>query len=155
MRRRIEMSQVGETLDEVIKRLGLDAKISEQRAALIWEEIAGEQIARATEVSKVREGIMYVNCRNSTWANELLLHREELLKRIALRIGSGVIRDIRFLGRGFGPRKAAVEDRNEPEADGQIGPEERKEVERIASSAKDAELARMIRNALQTAKRRR
>lgn len=155
MRRQNRLRPAGETLAEVLKNMGLDRKTREHQAAVFWGEIVGEQISKSTRVEKVRDGVLYVDCKNSVWANELLLHKEEILKRIGDRVGGNVIRDVRFSGRGW---SKALEKEEEAQAEKEVpdtplAPSEVKEVEKIVSSVEDSELAEVIRRALSAAKR--
>jgi len=61
-----------------------------------WAETVGEQIAAvATPVSE-RDGEALVACRDSVWAQELDLMQEQLLQRLAERLGDQVPRRLRF-----------------------------------------------------------
>lgn len=156
MRRQKRFSQAGETISSVFKQMGLERKTLERQAAMFWAEIVGDQIARATKVDKVWEGTLYVSCKNSVWANELLLHRQQILKSIAERIGAGIIKEIQFSGRGF-RKTEEKEEQAEPEkepTDAPLAPGEVQEVDKIVSSVEDSDLAQVIRKALLTTRRR-
>jgi predicted nucleic acid-binding Zn ribbon protein len=44
----------------------------------------------------VRDGVLHVVARTSTWASELTFHKHSILKGINQRLGKGTLRDLRF-----------------------------------------------------------
>jgi hypothetical protein len=78
------------------RRLKLDRGVREAAALTLWPEVVGEQIAGATQAERVRDGVLYVIARNSTWAFELTFHREQIRKGLNARLGGETIQEIRF-----------------------------------------------------------
>ena len=155
MRRYNKFNSAKDIVKELLGRLGLDGKIKENQSAIFWPEIVGEQIAKATKIESVRDGTLNVCCKSSVWANELLLHKQDILKRIADKVGPDVIQDIRFSGKGF---KKAVEKEEQAQPakqieDAPLTQSEVEDVEKIVSTVEDSDLAEVIRKALHTARR--
>ncbi len=93
---------IGSLMGPQLNALGIGDKIREYTAPLIWAEIVGPQIASATEVEKVQDGVLYVSTRSSTWAQELNFHKNDIVRRLNQRLGATqtpVITDIRFRNR--------------------------------------------------------
>jgi hypothetical protein len=66
--------------------------------------MVGPQVAAATEVEKVKDGVLYVRTRSGMWAQELTFYKDDILRRLNRRIGARqepIITDIRFLNRGL------------------------------------------------------
>lgn len=61
-----------------------------------WAETVGEQIAVAAEPVAERGGEAIVACRDSVWAQELDLMQEQLLQRLAERLGERAPKSLRF-----------------------------------------------------------
>ena len=58
----------------------------------------------------VRDGILFVACRSSTWANELTLLKPEILKKLQSALGRKAVKDVRFSARGFKKAQAQAEE---------------------------------------------
>ena len=59
-----------------------------------WEEVTGKAIASRTKKLYIRDGILYVHLSSSVVRNELLMLRQELMKKLNRKAGSEIIRDI-------------------------------------------------------------
>jgi predicted nucleic acid-binding Zn ribbon protein len=79
-----------------MERLQLEPVLREARALTLWPEVVGPQLAAATRAENVREGVLSVVTRTSSWAFELTFHKERILKALNARLGRGTVRDIRF-----------------------------------------------------------
>lgn len=61
-----------------------------------WAEVVGEQIAERTRPIAERGGQVTVECLDSVWAQELDLMQEQLLERLAERLGEQAPQSLRF-----------------------------------------------------------
>jgi len=61
-----------------------------------WAEAVGEQIAAVASPVSERGGEALIACRDSVWAQELDLMQEQLLQRLADRLGERAPRRLRF-----------------------------------------------------------
>src|SRR4051794_25882811 len=95
-RSRAGLTSLGSAMDDTLKRLQLTGRTRELQAMLVWAEVVGPQIAAVTEPDAVREGVLHVVTRTSTWASELTFHKQSILKGINARLGKGTLRDLRF-----------------------------------------------------------
>ncbi|MDX1932527.1 MAG: DUF721 domain-containing protein [Capsulimonadales bacterium] len=99
-------------LESHFGRLGFAAKVKEHTAPLVWAETVGPQIAAATEVERVHDGVLHVAVRSAMWASELGFYKQDILRRLNARVGAEnapVIRDIRFQNRGLQKRRGTPE----------------------------------------------
>ena len=145
------MNPLSVVLEQTLKKLQLTDAALEARALLLWPELVGEQMARASEARTVRGGVLEVTTRSSAWNQEFSFQKTHLLRRLKERLGKEVIRDIRFT---VGPIRGIAD----PVATGTAPPKEElrrirlseAENERIrrASECDDPELAQAIRRAL-------
>jgi predicted nucleic acid-binding Zn ribbon protein len=83
-------------LAQAMERLQLEPVLREARALTLWPEVVGTPVADATRAENVRDGVLSVVTRTSTWAFELTFHKERILRAYTARLGRGVVRDIRF-----------------------------------------------------------
>ncbi len=75
-------------------------------AKVHWEGVVGPQVAGVTQVEAVRDGVLIVRVKNSVWANELTLLKEDMLRRLNSKLGGRVLTDIRFKASGLSRDKA-------------------------------------------------
>lgn len=156
-RRRGGASAVGQVVSEQLSGLQIEAKIREHTAPLVWAEVVGPQVAGATEILGVENGILRVSTKSAVWSNELTFHKADILRRLNARIGTPMggarapaIRDILFQNRGL--RKKRAEDRPPPSAptpeeldDVALSPGELATIEAGIASVADAALRARLR----------
>jgi predicted nucleic acid-binding Zn ribbon protein len=89
-----------EALEGVLSSLETAVRIRESLALAYWEQVAGPQAAAASRADSVRDGVLFVATRSSTWSHELSFHKTRLIAELNRRIGRSVIKDIQFRARG-------------------------------------------------------
>ena len=67
-----------------------------------WHDAVGARIAAEAQPIAERDGIVTVECRAATWANELDLLQDELLARLNSELGSEAVERLRFRASGSG-----------------------------------------------------
>jgi predicted nucleic acid-binding Zn ribbon protein len=87
---------LGETLEELVDKLGIKKKLQEYEAVERWEEIVGQQIGRVTSAMGITKGVLFVRVRTGTWRNELTMRKREIIRKINLVLGEEIVTDIRF-----------------------------------------------------------
>jgi hypothetical protein len=87
---------IGSVVKSVIAGNSLSKSLTACQVISLWPEIAGEQLAKVCIAESIRDGILYVKAKSSSWSNELTFHKPELLRKIAARLGSEVVTDIHF-----------------------------------------------------------
>lgn|GEM_PF-185454 len=103
-------SAVGQLVGEGLSRLQIERKIRQHMAPLVWAEVVGPQVAGATEVTGVDNGVLRVSTRSSVWAHELTFYKVDILRRLNTRLGAAppaeaLITDILFQNRGLRAEK--------------------------------------------------
>jgi len=96
-RRRGSLESFTLILPRVIKKLGLERGIKEQRALELWKEVAGKAIKDKTVPLQVTDGVLSIKVRDSVWRQELYFLKEELRGKLNRSLGEEIIKDIRFL----------------------------------------------------------
>ena len=76
-------------------------------AKVKWVEVVGPQVAGVTQIEAVRDGVLYVRVKNSVWANELSLLKDDMLRRLNVVLGGRVLTDIHFKASGLAKAKKA------------------------------------------------
>ena len=80
-----------------LKESGLDKGVKQNTALLIWDEVVGENIAENTSAEKVEHGTLTVKVDNSSWRQELVFKKKEIIDKLNSRIGKKTIKEIRFI----------------------------------------------------------
>ena len=147
---------LGELVTAALKHFHLEKRAKQELAAADWPAIVGEKAAKASRPDVIRDGILFVNCKSSVWAQELTLYKDRIMADLNKRAGSKVIRDVRFSGGGL--RKAAEEPALEEEErpspnDIQSIELSREDLDRIAAAlagVEDQERVRKMRGAMES-----
>lgn len=83
-------------LDAVAQRLGLSAKLVEQRICRDWIEIVGEQVAAHTRPEQIRSRRLSVLVDHSVWMQQLSFLRPDLLRRIRVHTRGESVQELVF-----------------------------------------------------------
>lgn len=140
-------SFLGELVQGGIERIGLKGAVREKKAAAIWKEVVGEKTAAATSIDQVRDGIIYVTCRDSMWASQLHFLRPLIIEKLNEKLGEGVIREVRLSGKGFRSKAKREEQEglSKKISEGSsLTKEEIEEIEKAAGVIEDEELAQRV-----------
>ena len=84
------------TINNLIKRLGIESGIRQAKAIQIWDDIVGEINAKKTEVLRVERGILFIKVSDCAWRQELSMQKFDIIKRLNSALKSKIIRDIYF-----------------------------------------------------------
>lgn len=93
---------------ENLRRLNLDQGVKSRQSLSLWERVAGETVAEATQADSIRDGLLFVYTRSSAWSQELSLLKEALIKRINEELGQEIVKDIRFQVKRFRTKREAA-----------------------------------------------
>ncbi|HSE60398.1 MAG TPA: DUF721 domain-containing protein [Nitrospiraceae bacterium] len=83
-------------LDAVAERLGIRAKLLEQRLRRDWVEIVGEQVAAHTRPEQIRYRKLSVLVDHSVWMQQLAFLKPDLLRQIRVSVGEDLVQDLLF-----------------------------------------------------------
>src|SRR5436305_1056760 len=83
---------IGDTIKEVLLKLGLKERITETEIIAAWKEIVGDFIAVHSVPSRLRDGVLYVQVIQSTVHYELdRVWKPQLVKKLKERFGARAI----------------------------------------------------------------
>jgi len=94
--RRSKTISLAEAIQDYIREMKLDTKLSEVSLISSWEEIAGKAISSRTSKIYIRDHVLYVHLSSSVVRNELLMLRQALIERLNQKAGKDVVKDIVF-----------------------------------------------------------
>ena len=85
---------IGSLLRTVLRDLGLEKKLLEKQAAMLWKDIVDERLAQISSVSGVEGGKLFVYIEGSVWKDHFRYLKPGIIERINQKVGSPVIQDI-------------------------------------------------------------
>jgi predicted nucleic acid-binding Zn ribbon protein len=65
------------------------------RVQRVWEQAVGSSIAEAGRPTAERDGVLTITCSDSVWTQELDLMGTELVSRLNLALGEGLVQSLR------------------------------------------------------------
>jgi predicted nucleic acid-binding Zn ribbon protein len=159
MRRKSNLSGLSSVLSDVMSHYHLDKRAKQEIAASHWAEVVGERNAAASRPEVIRDGILFVSCKSSAWAQELTFLKARIIQEMNKLAGAEVITDIRFAGKGL---RKAVEASGAEEADiaspkeiqaVELTESELAKISRAVESIKDPETAQRMRAAMESGRK--
>jgi predicted nucleic acid-binding Zn ribbon protein len=88
--------QLGSILDEVLSDKGYLTYCKEYSIITKWPSIVDNKLAKVSTCERIENGVVYVRIASSSWRQEALFHKEEILKRIQKDFGCPTIKEILF-----------------------------------------------------------
>jgi hypothetical protein len=133
-------ARAGELLDKLLQSYGLDKKLQQYRALVIWDEVVGPQIAARARPSKIRGSVLEVCVDQPAWMQQLQLMKPQILKKLNEQLGEGEISEI-FLKRGKVPPRLAEEPPAPPVWKSvRLDQREKQQIEDLLKAVEDPEL---------------
>jgi hypothetical protein len=135
-----EAARAGDLVEKLLTGLGLDERLHQYRALIIWEEVVGPQIAARTRPVRIRDGVLEVNVDQPTWMQQLQLMKPKILAQLNAELGKGTIRDL-YLKRGKVNARMGKETEPPPAWRlVQLDDDEKQQVEDLLTAIEDPEL---------------
>lgn len=91
-----EIENISSIIDSVVTRMNINTKLKTSGIFNHWEEIVGKEIAKRSRPDRLVHKILYISVSTSTWANELSLMSEKLIKKINSFTDEEIVRSLRF-----------------------------------------------------------
>ena len=80
-----------------LRKSGLEKGVKQNTALLVWDEVVGENIAENTSAEKIEHGTLTVKVENSSWRQELVFKKKEIIEKLNSKLGKKTIKEIRFI----------------------------------------------------------
>lgn len=84
-------------LTTLLRNLGIEKKVKEYEVINKWAKIVGPKISKVTVPERTENGILFVKVKSAAWKSELIFLKRDIMTMIDKTVGSGIIKDIRFL----------------------------------------------------------
>lgn len=72
----------GVYIDKIFKRFGINIDSPEVQLNIRWADIVGPELAKEIFYEKISNGILFVICRNSSYASFVRLNSNDIIKKI-------------------------------------------------------------------------
>lgn len=138
------MDQLKDPLEKILKKWGLKRSINEKMALIIWEEVTGKKLSLFTKAVAVKDGILFVQVKNSSWAQHLSFLKDTYIKKLNFRLQGNIIKEIRFR---VGPLNKELKPKSEtslktPLIKYSLSMEEKDKVDKILNNFKGEEIVK-------------
>jgi len=142
-------AKAGDLLGGLLAGWGLDERLQQYRALVIWDEVVGQQIAARARPERIRDGILEVCVDQPTWMQQLQLLKPQILTKLNARLGDSPLREI-YLKRGkVAARAGAATSRSAPAWRSiMLSAEETTELRTLLAGVEDEELRRDLESLL-------
>lgn len=144
-----QAARAGDLLGTLLAGWGLEERLHQYRALLIWDEVVGPQIAARTRPEKIRDGVLEVCVDQPSWMQQLQLLKPQILARLNARLGDGALREI-YLKRGKVTAQAAAVGKIPAQGwrNVSLSSEEAAELRTLLAAVADTELRRELESLL-------
>ena len=95
--KRVKAQSIGDILREFFtQNPEIGRRLDEVRVVHAWREMLGPGVAQATHEAYVRGATLHVVLDSAVLRSELMMWRDRLVRTLNERVGTDVIREIRF-----------------------------------------------------------
>ena len=95
--KRVNAQSIGEILREFFtQNPEIGRRLDEVRLVHAWHEVLGPGVSQATREAYVRGATLHVVLDSAVLRSELMMWRDRLVRTLNERVGTDVIREIRF-----------------------------------------------------------
>ncbi|MGD9201904.1 MAG: DUF721 domain-containing protein [Chitinispirillia bacterium] len=88
--------KLGKIIETVFAKHGYYKHFIEMKIITDWHLIVGDRIAEVTKCTDIRDGVVFVSVRNSSWRQELSYIKKEILSKIYNETQCTSVKDIHF-----------------------------------------------------------
>ncbi|MDE2125317.1 MAG: DUF721 domain-containing protein [Armatimonadetes bacterium] len=103
--RRRRSDTVSQVLESLLRRMpsSLRLRLRQAMAAQHWDEVVGPQVAAATRIVAIRNGVITVRTRSGPWAQDVALHAAYIVDKLNERLGGKLVEKLVFQAYGLDP----------------------------------------------------
>ena len=91
------MKQLKKAIEEAIESAGIKSALHQESAVTLWGAVVGRAVSSVTKAEGVDSGTLVVRVESSVWRQELHMQKKEMINKLNKKIGTKVIREIRFI----------------------------------------------------------
>ena len=91
------MKELKKAIEEAIESAGIKSALHQESAVTLWGAVVGRAVSSVTKAEGVDSGTLIVRVESSVWRQELHMQKKEMINKLNKKIGTEVIREIRFI----------------------------------------------------------
>ena len=92
--RKSKTLKIEEVIASFIREQGLEDKMAENRLLNSWNDLLGKNVARVTREIYIRNSILYVHLESSVIRHELMMIKQDMIRKLNESAGKEIITDI-------------------------------------------------------------
>jgi predicted nucleic acid-binding Zn ribbon protein len=89
---------LGSAAGDVAKKQGWSSRVAEGAVFGQWPSVVGHHIADHSTPTALRDGVLSVSAESTAWATQLRIIQNQVLAKIAAKVGDGVVTSLRITG---------------------------------------------------------
>jgi hypothetical protein len=74
----------------------MDKRIQEESAVVVWGDIVGTRMAKATKPVRIERGELLIEVKSSAWKQQIQMMKPDIIRKLNQRLGKGTVKKIRF-----------------------------------------------------------
>ena len=94
--RKSKPKELSTSISSVLQQLGLSQRLRQYEVLEKWSAIVGDHIAKVTTPQRMESGKLIVHVTRSTWRNELVFLKKEIISKINKAMNQEIVKDIIF-----------------------------------------------------------
>jgi predicted nucleic acid-binding Zn ribbon protein len=92
--RKTETLQIKELVEALMRKYGVDDKLAEVRLIRAWDELLGKSVGKYCKNIFIKDRKLFVSISSSIVKTEVLMIKDELVKRLNEKAGKNLINQI-------------------------------------------------------------
>ncbi len=84
-------------LESAFRKFGIKEELSKYQFVLHWRAIVGDDIAKRTKPESLKNKTLVIRVTDSTWSQELVFHKELIIKRLNSFLKSQAVDNVLFV----------------------------------------------------------
>ena len=104
------MRKVSDLISRALDRPDMSTALQANKLLRRWPEVVGSDLAKRCSPDRFERGTVFVAVEGSAWAQELRMHKDDLLARLNALSDKPLFTDIRFGVRSFVPMTTTFEE---------------------------------------------
>lgn len=145
----ITFNNLGDVLDTVLKKRGMQVSSEKRRLQGIWFKAVGDRIAAHTSPEKIQKGTLFVKVSSSVWMQQLHFLKENIISKLNQQMNAPVVNDIHL---SIGETKIFSANQKNPMSffpeNFPLNDKEKKRIEAYTISVSDQELKDILKRVM-------
>jgi hypothetical protein len=157
-----DFNNLNGSISKFLKQFNVRRSNETQLIIEIWDEMVGEVFSKNTNPVRFTNDIIYVEVNNSTWLNQIVFFKDEIIEKYNTRFRKRVVKDIKFFIKKAEepkivldrPEKLETEDSKKIKIAEKLNEEDRQSIESNTSEIDDYKLRNSLKAFFEKSRKR-